>query len=440
VSLPEGLAPRAWLDAHVNLETGVGVPAPARERGAPTLERISTLLRYLGSPQLEYPCIHLTGTNGKTTTTRMIAELLSTVGYAVGAYTSPHLQTVNERIVRNDEPITDEELDEQLRVVALVERELEIDPSYFEVVTGAALRWFADVAVDVAVVEVGLGGTWDATNVIDADIAVVTNVSIDHVQYLGDTSEQIASEKAGIVKKGSTLVLGETDSDLVPIFADRGAALVLQRDVDFGVRTNVPAIGGRMVELYTNGARYPDLFVPLYGSHQGDNAAVALAAAEAFVGTPLDVDAVYDAFTRVRSPGRLEIVGRHPLVLLDGAHNVAGAQALRSALEEEFAPGARTLVMGLLREKDPREMLTALGLDDVAQLVCARPPNPRALAPEVIAEAAVELGFPAAHIEVVETVAEAVSSALLTTPADGEIVITGSLYFVGAARGILVDT
>ena len=440
MSLPEGLAPRAWLDAHVNLETGVGVPAPTRERGAPTLERISTLLQYLGSPQLEYPCIHLTGTNGKTTATRMIAELLSTVGYSVGAYTSPHLQTVNERIVRNDEPITDEELDEQLRVVALVEKELEIDPSYFEVVTGAALRWFADVAVDVAVVEVGLGGTWDATNVIDADIAVVTNVSIDHVQYLGDTSEQIATEKAGIVKKGSTLVLGETDPDLVPLFADRGAALVLQRDVDFGVRANVPAIGGRMVELYTSGARYPDLFVPLYGSHQGDNAAIALAAAESFVGSPLDADAVYDAFTRVRSPGRLEIVGRHPLVLLDGAHNVAGAQALRSALEEEFAPAARTLVMGLLREKDPREMLTALGLDDVAQLVCARPPNPRALAPEVIAEAAVELGFPAAHIEVVETVAEAVSSALLTTPADGEIVITGSLYFVGAARGILVDS
>jgi dihydrofolate synthase / folylpolyglutamate synthase len=439
VKLPPGMTPQAWLDAHVNLETGVGVPAPTRERGAPTLERIGTLLQYLGSPQLEYPAIHLTGTNGKTTATRMISELLSTVGYSVGAFTSPHLERVNERIVWNGDPITDAELDEQLRVVALVEQELDIDPSYFEVVAGAALRWFADVAVDVAVLEVGLGGTWDATNVVDADIAVITNVSIDHVQYLGDTAEKIATEKAGIVKAGSTLVLGETDADLVPIFADRGPAQTLLRDVDFGVSTNVPALGGRLLELYTPAARYPDVFIPLHGAHQGDNAAVALAAAEVFAGAPLEADAVYDAFTRVRSPGRLEVVGRHPLVLIDGAHNVAGAQALRDALAEEFAPAARTLVIGLLRERDAREMLTALGLDDVAQLVCARPPNPRALDPAVIADAAIELGFPAAHIDVVDTVAEAVSSALLSTPADGEIVITGSLYFVGAARGILVD-
>ena len=439
MNFPNGLSPRAWLDAHVNLETGVGAPAATRERGAPTLERIGTLLQYLGSPQLEYPAIHLTGTNGKTTTTRMITELLATVGYAAGAYTSPHLQQLNERIVRNDQPITDEELDEQLRVVALVERELGIDPSYFEVVTGAALRWFADIAVDVAVVEVGLGGTWDATNVIDAEIAVITNVSIDHVQYLGDTAEQIAAEKAGIVKKGSVLVLGETDPDLVSYFTNRDPAHVLQRDVDFGLRANVPAVGGRMLELYTASARYSDVFIPLHGAHQGDNAAIALAAAEVFAGAPLEPEAVYDAFTRVRSPGRLEIVGRHPLVLLDGAHNVAGAQALRDALAEEFAPAARTLVIGLLREREPREMLTAFGLDDVAQLVCARPPNPRALDPAVIAEAAVELGFPAANIEVVDTAAQAISSALLSTPDDGEIVITGSLYFVGAARSVLVD-
>ncbi len=439
MSFPQGLTARAWLDAHVNLETGVGVPAPARERGAPTLERISTLLQYLGSPQLEYPAIHLTGTNGKTTTTRMISELLATAGHSVGAYTSPHLQRVNERIVRNGEPISDEELDEQLRVVALVERELGLDPSYFEVVTGAALRWFADVAVDVGVIEVGLGGTWDATNVIDAEIAVVTNISLDHMQYLGTTAAEIATEKAGIVKAGSTLVLGETDPDLVPIFEGHGAARVVLRNRDFGVSANVQAVGGRMLELFTPQARYPELFVPLYGAHQGDNAAIALAAAEAFVGAPLEADAVYDAFTRVRSPGRLEIVGRHPLVLLDGAHNVAGAEALRDALAEEFAPAPRTLVLGLLREKDPREMLTALGLDEVAQLVCARPPNPRALDPQHIADAAIALGFPEAHIEVVGDVAQAVSSALLSTAEDGEIIITGSLYFVGAARGMLVD-
>jgi dihydrofolate synthase/folylpolyglutamate synthase len=204
------------------------------------------------------------------------------------------------------------------------------------------------------------------------------------------------------------------------------------------VRANVPAVGGRALDLFTSGAQYSEVFIPLHGAHQGDNAAIALAAAEAFVGAPLEPDAVYDAFTRVRSPGRLEVVSRHPLVLLDGAHNVAGAEALRDALAEEFAPAARTLVIGLLREREPREMLTALGLDDVAQLVCARPPNPRALDPAVIAQAAVELGFPDAHIDVVDTPAEAIGSALLTTPDDGEIVVTGSLYFVGAVRGILV--
>ena len=258
MSLPGGGSPRDWLDAHVNLETGVGVPAPVRQRGAPTLERISTLLKYLGSPQLEYPAVHLTGTNGKTSTTRMISELLSTVGYSVGAYTSPHLQRVNERIVRNGIPISDEELDEQLRVVALVEQELGLDPSYFEVVTGAAFRWFADIAVDVAVVEVGLGGTWDATNVIDADVAVVTNVSLDHQQYLGDTSAQIATEKAGIVKPGSTLVLGETDPDLVSLFVDRGTARILHRGADFGTRTNVAAVGGHVGASAEVGATMQD--------------------------------------------------------------------------------------------------------------------------------------------------------------------------------------
>lgn len=431
-------SPRAWLDAHVNMETGVGFPAP-RERGAPTLHRIGTLLEYLGSPQLEFPAVHVTGTNGKTSATRMVSELLSTVGLLVATTTSPHLERVNERMTINGEAIDDAELDEQLRVVALVEQEIGLDPSYFEVVIAAALRWFADSAVDVAVVEVGMGGTWDATNVVDGRVAVVTNVSVDHVAYLGNTPAEIASEKAGIVKENSTLVLGETDPDLVPIFTGRGAAQVLLRDVDFGVRSNVPAFGGRMLELYTPGARYADVFVPLHGAHQGDNAAIALAAAEAFVGAPIDPDAVRGAFARVRSPGRLELVGRHPLVLLDGAHNVAGAEALRQALAEEFAPAQRTLVLGLLREKEPTEMLRALGLDEVTQLVCARPPNSRALDPALIAQAAIELGFPEEQIEVVESVSEAVSTALLITPADGEIIVTGSLYFVGAARAMLVD-
>jgi len=432
-----GFDARSWLDAHVNLETGLGVPAQ-RERGAPTLERISTLLRYLGSPELEFPAIHLTGTNGKTSTARMMTQLLVSLGVRVGSYTSPHLERVNERISVDGEPIEDDALDELLHAVALVEQAVAVHPSYFEVLTAAAFRYFDDVAVDVAVVEVGLGGTWDATNVVDAGVSVVTNISVDHVEYLGPTRERIASEKAGIVKPGSTLVLGETDADLQDIFEARQPARLWRRDADFGVRVNALALGGRVVDLYTPDAAYADVFVPLHGAHQADNAAAALAATEAFIGDVLDPRIVTSAFAEVRSPGRLEIVGRQPLVILDGAHNVAGASALRAALDEEFAGAPRTIVVGLLREKEPHEMLTALGIDDAALVVCCRPPSPRGLDPQLVAKAAADLGVPIDRVEVVETVAEAVGTAQLSTPIEGQIVITGSLYVVGAARALLV--
>jgi dihydrofolate synthase/folylpolyglutamate synthase len=438
VSLPSGFDGPRWLSAHVNLES-MNVPAGAR-RGPPTLERITTLMRYLGSPETEFPAIHITGTNGKTTSVRVMTELLTTLGLKVGAYTSPNLERVNERMSIDGIPIDDDAFEEMLYAVSLVEESIGVQPSFFDIITSAAFRWFADEAVDVAVVEVGMGGTWDATNVVDGRVAVVTNVSIDHVDYLGNTREEIAREKAGIVKPGSTLVLGETDPKLQAIFEDRGAVRVFRRNAEFGVARNILAIGGRLLDLQTPGAEYPDVFLPLHGAHQADNAAVALAAAEAFVDAPLPFDVVADAFSRVQSPGRLEVVGRQPLVLLDGAHNVAGAQALRSALAEEWGDGLRTLVVGLLHEKEPHEMLSALGVEELEGfLVCCRPPSPRALDPAIVAKAAVDLGFPEERIEVVDRVEEAVSTALLVTPAEGQIVITGSLYVVGAARSVLVS-
>ncbi|MDP9333632.1 MAG: Mur ligase family protein, partial [Actinomycetota bacterium] len=219
MSTPPGFDGPAWLTSHVNLES-LSVPAGSR-RGPPTLERISTLMQYLGSPEVEFPAVHITGTNGKTTTVRVLTELLTALGLKVGAYTSPHLQWVNERMSIDGEPISDDALDEMLYAVSLVEQSVGVDPSYFDVVTSAAFRWFADEAVDVAVVEVGMGGTWDATNVVDGQVAVVTNVSVDHVDYLGPTREQIAQEKAGIVKPGATLVLGETDPNIQAIFEAR---------------------------------------------------------------------------------------------------------------------------------------------------------------------------------------------------------------------------
>jgi dihydrofolate synthase/folylpolyglutamate synthase len=438
VTLDPGQA-RAWLDAHVNLETGVGVPA----RGGVgkrllAVERERPLLDLLGSPQGEYPVIHLTGTNGKTSVARMTAALLEAAGLSVGAYTSPHLARVNERIVWNGEPVPDDVLDELLVAVAAVEDLLPDAPSYFEILTAAALRWFGDVAVDVAVVEVGLGGTGDATNVVDAAVAVVTNVSVDHVEYIGPTLEDIAAEKAGIVETSSALVLGETDPDLVPYFLARQPTWVARRDVDFGVHANRLAIGGRVLDLYTPYASYDDVFLALHGAHQADNAALALTAAEAFLGRALDPDLVAYAFRTVQTPGRLEVVGHQPLVLLDGVKNVAGAHALRAALDDEFADSPRTLVVGLMREKEPHEMLEALGARDAARLVCCRPESPRGHPAAVVADAAYDLGIDHEMVDVVDDVRDAVKMAVATTPPDGQVVITGSLYVVSPARAFLV--
>jgi dihydrofolate synthase/folylpolyglutamate synthase len=429
----------AWLDAHVNLETGVGVPA----RGGAgkrllAVDRQRPLMELLGSPQVEYPAVHLTGTNGKTSVARMTAALLEAAGLWVGTYTSPHLERVNERMAWNGEPVDDATLDELLVAVAAVEELLPDAPSYFEILTAAALRWFGDVAVDAAVVEVGLGGSGDATNVVDAAVAVVTNVSIDHVEYIGPTLDDIAIEKAGIVKPDSILVLGETDPGLVPHFLARESQRVVRRDIDFGVRANRLAVGGRVLDLFTPQATYRDVFLDLHGAHQADNAALALTAAESFLGQPLDRELVTDAFAAVRAPGRLEVVGHQPLVLLDGVKNVAGAHALHAALAEEFADSPRTLVVGLMREKEPHEMLDALGVLDAARLVCCRPQSPRGQDPEVVAEAAHDLGVDRARLDVIDDVNEAVTFAVGVTPPHGQVVITGSLYVVSPARALLV--
>jgi len=430
-------AARSWLDAHVNLES-TGLPPGTDRRAAPTLERIEALVRLLGSPQESYPEIHLTGTNGKTSAARMSSALLEASGISVGTYTSPHLEEVNERIVWNGEPVDDATLAELLSRIAVIEEHLPDRPSFFEILTAAAFTWFSDEAVDVAVVEVGVGGTWDATNVVDGRVAVITNVSVDHVEYLGPTREQIAADKAGIVKPGSTLVLGETDPALVPTFLDRGAAQVLTRGGDFGVTGNHVAHAGRVVDLFTPDARYDGVFLPLHGAYQADNAAAALTGAECFLERPLAHDVVTEAFAAVRSPGRLEVLGHQPLVLLDGAHNVAGAQALRAALADEFPETPRTLVIGLLREKEPHEMLEALDAKRSARVLCCRPPSPRALDPDVVATAADDLGVDPARIETFDSVEDAVSRARAVTGADEQIVVTGSLYTVGAARHALV--
>ena len=429
----------AWLDRHVNLE--------AIERGAagraaaPTLERIAALLAAMGDPERAYPVVHVTGTNGKGSTTRLCSALLGAQGLSVGTYTSPHLEDLNERIVLGGAPIDDVELGEQLAALAALERflldtrRLSIPPTWFELVTATAFRWFADVAVDVAVVEVGLGGRWDATNVADAAVAVVTNVELDHVQVLGPTRAAIAREKAGIIKPGSTALVGERDPEIAAIFAEQarsvGAGEVWRRGREFDCTSSRPAVGGRVLDLRTPGASYEDVYLPLFGAHQGDNAAAALAAAEALSGRPLAADLVASAFERVAVPGRLEVVGRHPLLLLDGAHNPAGAAALSAALADDFAALERVVaVVGCLRGREPAALLAELAgrLDLV--VACA-PASPRAIAAAEVAAAARELGL---RTEVVDAVPEALARALELAGDDDLVLVTGSLYVVGAAR------
>ncbi len=430
---------RAWLDAHMNLERGVGRPAHVARAESPTLDRIQQLTMLLGSPQLDVPAIHITGTNGKTSTARLVASLLRAHGAKVGTYTSPNLERINDRMSIDGVEVDDDTLDELLRTVQRVEPYLAEPPSYFEILTGAALYWFSDEAVDVAVVEVGMGGTWDATNVVDADVAVITNVALDHVEYLGPTRQSIASDKAGIITPMSSVALGETDPALVEIFAARDPQQLMLRGRDFDVVANRLAVGGRVVDLATPRARYGEVFLALHGAHQADNAALALTAAELYAAAPLADAAVREAFATATSPGRMEFVAREPLVVLDGAHNVAGARALRDALDEELGPMPRTLVIGLLREKDPAEMLAAFGLDGTRRLVVCRPPSPRAHDPATVADAAESMGFDPEAIDVVDDVRAAVGTAMLETPDDGQLVITGSLYVVGAARSIFIS-
>lgn len=424
----------AWLDRHTNFEAQM----PARAQ-APTLDRIEALCRLLADPQLAYPVVHITGTNGKGSTARLLSALLGARGLHVGTYTSPNLHTVNERLARNGAAIGDDELAAVLDGLRALEPLVEGRPTRFELLTAAAFAWFADVAVDVAVVEVGLGGRWDATNVVRPDVCVVTNISYDHVDVLGPTLRHIAAEKAGIVKPGARLVLGETDPDLVPVFTEAAAvagAPVWRRGPDFECEENRLAVGGRLVGIRTPLGRYDELYLPLHGAHQGVNATVALTAAEAFFDGPLDRGVVDEAFGGVRVPGRLEVLGRSPLLVVDGAHNVAGAQALAATLRDELAVrGRRVAVVGLLTGRDPSAMLGALAGAGVETVVACTAPSERAMPAPSVAEAARAVGLRA---ETVADPVDALEVALRSVDEDGMVLVTGSLYVVAAVRRVLV--
>ncbi len=416
----------SWLESHVNMEA----QAPNRVE-VPSLDRMRQLSELLGDPQHASPVVHVTGTNGKGSTARVASALLAVHDLGVGLYTSPDLERLNERIARNDQPIDDESLTEALAAVAAVEQMSGIRPSRFDILTLAAFRWFADIAVDVAVLEVGMAGRWDSTNVADADVAVVTNIALDHTEVLGPTREHIAKEKAGIVKAGSALVLGETDPDLLAIFEDAEPRELLLHGRDYEVLENDVAVGGRVLAIKTPMAVYDELFVPLHGAHQGDNVAAALVAVESFFGRPTDPELLQRGLESVTVPGRFEVVGRQPLVILDGAHNPAGAHAAAITLDDFDVPGSRFLVVGLSAGRDPVEMLEVLAEREVELVVACAADYPRAMPAAEVAAAAEEVGVEAI---VAKDVGDALEKVGEAAGSDDLILVTGSLYVVGEAR------
>jgi len=420
----------AWLDEHVNYEA---IAAGTHPR--PTLERMVKLCELSGDPQRSTPVVHLTGTNGKGSTARMVTALLNASGLSVGTFTSPDLQRINERLSRDGAPIDDESLAEALIGVATLEAASGVRPTRFEALTLAAFRWFADLPVDAMVLEVGMAGRWDATNVADGTVAVVTNINLDHTDVFSNRRD-IAEEKAGIVKPGSTLVLGETDPELLPLFEDRGQERTWLRDRDLALTDNRLAVGGRSFDLRTPGAAYEEVFLPLHGAHQGTNALLALGAVEAFFDRPLDDEVVRAAFEGVSVPGRFEVVGRNPLVVLDGAHNPAGAATAAATLDDLAVGGERILVVGMNRgHGEPADLLEALDAPLASRVVATQADWPRAVPAEEMAAAAAGLGVEA---DVVVPVAAAVQAALAGAgPADA-VLVTGSLYVVGAARTTLL--
>jgi len=418
----------------------------------PSLDRIAALCRLLGDPQRSYPVIHLTGTNGKTSTSRMVDTLLRALDLRTGRFTSPHLQSMTERISIDGEPLAEDLFVDAFADVAayaqIVDDTSEHPLSYFEMVTAMAFAAFADAPVDAAVVEVGMGGSWDATNVADGQVSVVTPIGVDHERYLGDRAEIIAVEKAGIIKPGSHVVVAQQEDSVMDVLMRRAVevgAIALREGVDFGVNHRVTALGGQQVDLQGVAASYSDIFLPLHGAHQAHNAAYALAAVEAFTGSKeLDPDLVRAAFAQVTSPGRLEIVRRSPTVLLDAAHNPHGAHATVAAVQDAFTFSPLIGVVGMMADKDVEEILRILE-PAMAEIVCTQNSTPRAMSAAELGEIAGDI-FGGERVIVEARLDDAIERAVSMADSSegseeaigsGGVLVTGSVITVGEARVLL---
>ncbi len=418
----------------------------------PSLSRIRALTELLGDPQRAYPVVHLTGTNGKTTTSRMVDALLRARGLRTGRFTSPHVESMTERIAVDGQPLSADAFVRAYADVApyaaLVDAAQPHPLSFFEMVVAMAYAAFADAPVDVAVVEVGMGGSWDATNVADGVVAVVTPIAVDHQRYLGAEPERIAVEKAGIVKPGATVVLAEQHEEVWAVLGDRAAevgAPVLREGVDFAVAARVPAVGGQVATLRGLAGEYRDVFLPLFGAHHAQNAVVALAAVEAFGdGEALDEELVRGAFAEVTSPGRLEVVRRSPAIVLDAAHNPHGMAATVEALLDSFTFAPLVGVVGVMADKDVEGILAELE-PVLSEVVATQAATSRAMPAEELAEVARDL-FGEHRVRVAPRLDDAIDTAVTLAETGGAlgesigaggVLVTGSVVTVGEARRLL---
>ena len=421
------------LDTLINHEAR---PRAGRVHGL-SLESMRRLASAMGDPHRCYRVIHVTGTNGKGSMVRVTTRLLQEMGLRVGSYTSPHLVAPTERISVDSEPMDPEAFGAAIGDVARFTDHLQMRATWFETVTAAALQHFADVAVDVAVVEVGMLGRFDATNVVDAEVAAVTNVGLDHTDGVGDWRLAVAREKAGIIKPESIAVCGETDPEVRAVFRAEPHAGMLERGRDFGTDRERLALGGWLADLVTPYGHHRDALVALHGRHQLDNASLAVTAAEAFFGSQLPSDVVEAALANVRVPGRFEIVGREPLVVLDGAHNPDGARAAAATLSEDFSPsGRRFLVVGMQSGRDVGGVLRCLEADRAELVLCCTAPTARGIPAAEVAAAAASVG---ATAEATHDVGVALDRALeLADPSD-VVTVTGSFTVIGAAKVALEE-
>jgi dihydrofolate synthase/folylpolyglutamate synthase len=413
-------------------------------------QRIEALLELLGNPERSCPVILVAGTNGKGSTAIMIEALLLALGLRVGRFSSPHLVDLTERISIDGEPIPTDRFDELVeQTVPFVEmvdaQEIGgIPMTFFEVMVGLAYAAFAEAPVDVAVVEVGLGGEWDATNVVAPQVAVITPIDRDHTHLLGETPAQIATEKAGIIREGSVAVLAGQRPSVAPVLLERCAevgARVAREGIEFGLIDRTVAVGGQVLRLDTASGPLGDVFLPLHGAHMAQNAALAVGAVEAFMGgRPLPAEVIAEGLGAVRAPARLEVVRRSPTVVLDTCHNPHGARATIKAVEEAFAFEPLIAVLGMMSDKDAPGVLRELGVG-VTSVICTEVASTsRGLPAAELAETASEI-LGGEHVETVPRLADAIERAVTLADESGPtagVLIAGSVILAGEARALLV--